>query len=134
MIIAIGCDIVNHERVEKFNWCSDLDVQRRILSTDEFQLYQEEKDLKFIAGRFAAKEAVVKCLGTGMQDGIALTNIQILQTIEGAPQIVITGAETKLIKQRGIESWHISISHTDGFSIAFVIAEGTKLKTPSGSM
>ena len=124
MIIGIGCDIVNHERVEKLNWSSDADVQQRILSDEEYRLYQVAKDIKFIAGRFAAKEAVVKCLGTGMEDGISLPNIQILQTIEGAPQIVITGSETELIKQKGIKSWHVSISHTVGFSIAVVIAEG----------
>lgn len=124
MIIGIGCDTVNHERVEKLNWSSDSDVQHRILSDEEYQLYQIAKDIKFIAGRFAAKEAVVKCLGTGMEDGISLTNIQILQTIEGAPQIVITGPETEMIKRKGIKSWHVSISHTAGFSMAVVIAEG----------
>ena len=124
MIIGIGCDIVNHERLEKLNWSSDTDVQQRILSDEEYSLYQVEKDIKFIAGRFAAKEAVVKCLGTGMEDGISLANIQILQRIEGAPQIVIAGPEIELIKQRGIKSWHVSISHTVGFSIAVVIAEG----------
>ena len=125
MIIGIGCDIVNHERVEKLNWSSDSDVQHRILSDEEYQLYQKTQDIKFIAGRFAAKEAVVKCLGTGMEDGISLTNIQILQTIEGTPQIVITGPETEMIKRKGIKSWHVSISHTNGFSIAVVIAEGS---------
>lgn len=124
MIIGIGCDIVNHERVEKMNWPSDPEVQHRILSEKEHELFQETKDIKFLAGRFAAKEAVVKCLGTGMEDGISIVNIQILQTVEGAPQIVIIGPETELIKQRGIQSWHVSISHTDGFSAAFVIAEG----------
>ena len=123
MIIGIGCDIVNHERVKKLNWSSDSDVQHHILSDEEYQLYQKAKDIKFIAGRFAAKEAVVKCLGTGMEDGISLTNIQILQTIEGAPKIVVTGPEIELIKQKGIESWHVSISHSVGFSVAFVIAE-----------
>ena len=125
MIIGIGCDIVNHERVEKLNWSSDSDVQHRILSDEEYQLYQKTQDIKFIAGRFAAKEAVVKCLGTGMEDGISLTNIQILQTIEGTPQIVITGPETEMIKRKGIKSWHVSISHTNGFSMAVVIAEGS---------
>lgn len=125
MIIGIGCDIVNHERVEKLNWSSDSEVQHRILSNEEYQLYQKAKDIKFIAGRFAAKEAVVKCLGTGMEDGISLTNIQILQTIEGAPQLVITGPEKELIKKKGIKTWHVSISHTVGFSMAVVIAESS---------
>ena len=123
MIIGIGCDIVNHERVEKLNWSYDSDVQHRILSDEEYQLYQKTQDIKFIAGRFAAKEAVVKCLGTGMEDGISLTNIQILQTIEGAPKIVIIGPEKELIKQKGIKFWHVSISHSVGSSMAFVIAE-----------
>lgn len=127
MIVGIGCDIVNHERVEKLNWSSDLNVQRHMLSDDEFLLYQKTNNIKFIAGRFAAKEAVLKCLGTGMVDGISLTNIQILQTVEGQPQIVISGPEADLVKQKGIGSWHVSISHTVGFSMAVVVAESTLL-------
>lgn len=124
MIIGIGCDIVNHERLEKLNWSTDLDFQRRILSDEEYLLFQEVKDVKFIAGRFAAKEAVVKCLGTGMEDGISFTHIKILQNLEGAPKIMIIGPEIELVKDKGIESWHVSISHTDDYSIAVVIAEG----------
>lgn len=124
MIIGIGCDIVNHERIEKLNWPSDLDVQHRILSDEEYQLYLDTKNVEFLAGRFAAKEAVVKCLGTGMDDGISLTNIQILKTIAGAPQVVIIGPEMEIVKLKGIKSWHVSITHTVGFSMAFVIAEG----------
>lgn len=125
MIIGIGCDIVNHERIKTLDWCNDPEVQRRILSPEEYQLYQKDQDVRFIAGRFAAKEAVVKCLGTGMEDGISLANIQILQTVEGAPYIVIIGPETEVIKRKGIKTWYVSISHSVGCSMAVVVAEGS---------
>jgi len=125
MIIGIGCDIVNHDRVEKLNWSSDLNVQRHILSDAEYALYQKTKKIKFIAGRFAAKEAVLKCLGTGMEDGISLSNIQILQTPNGQPQIIVIGPEVEIFKSKGIVTWHVSISHTVGQSMAVVIAEGS---------
>lgn len=96
---------------------------QKIFSAKELELFQTHKTDRFISGRFAAKEAVIKCLGTGMKDGIALTDIQILQTDAGKPVIQIEGEVKRIAQQLGIVSWHISISHTTYSSTAFVIAE-----------
>lgn len=124
MIIGVGCDIVEHNITEVLNWEFDSNILKRIFSQEELVLYENQKNKNFIVGRFAAKEAVLKCLGTGMQDGISLTDIRILQLENGKPIINVQGEVKKISNYLGIESWHISISHSTNYSFAFVIAEG----------
>lgn len=124
MIIAIGCDLVEHEISQNMNWENNKLVQNRIFSFRELELYNLKRNLKFLSGRFAAKEAILKCLSTGMEDGISLTNIEILQYANGKPYIHLSGKLTQLSDDLGIKKWHISITHSPTFSQAFVIAEG----------
>lgn len=123
MIIGIGCDVVDHNITQSLGWTSNLHALQRIFSAGELELFEIDKTDRFISGRFAGKEAVLKCLGTGMHDGIYLTDIQILQSREGKPIIHIAGEVERIAHQFGIVSWHISISHTTNSSIAFVVAE-----------
>ncbi|HSZ85832.1 MAG TPA: holo-ACP synthase [Puia sp.] len=126
MIIGIGCDVVNHRTTKLLKWETDIDLLKRFFSPKELNLYSTQKKLKFLAGRFAAKEAVLKCLGTGMQDGISLTQIQILETNYSQPEIKLIGKPKKISDNLGIVVWHVSISHSIHYSMAFVIAEGIK--------
>jgi holo-[acyl-carrier protein] synthase len=123
MIIGIGCDIVEHETSKILNWGSDVSILNRIFSQKEIEIYSSQKELKFLSGRFAAKEAVLKCLGTGMQDGIALSDIQILQSPQGKPVLELFGEVKKISDKIGIRFWHISISHSTYYSLAFATAE-----------
>lgn len=123
MIVGIGCDVVNHDITQSLGWASNLSKMQRIFSAKELELFEAHKTDKFISGRFAGKEAVLKCLSTGMKDGISLTDIQVLQTEAGKPVIQIEGQVKRIAQQLGIVSWHISISHTPNSSTAFVIAE-----------
>lgn len=123
MMIGIGCDIVEHETSKSMNWDSDPLILPRIFSPSEISIYYSDKDLKFLSGRFAAKEAVLKCLGTGMQDGIALTDIEILKSVEGKPVLELFKEVKRISDEKGINRWHLSISHSKNYSIAFVIAE-----------
>lgn len=123
MIIGIGCDIVEHALTEKLNWLTDIQVQKRIFSHQELELYSKNKTVKFLAGRFAAKEAILKSLGTGMEDGLLLTSIQILQAKDGKPTVALDGEVKKISDLMLINSWHVSISHTTNYSYASVVAE-----------
>lgn len=124
MIVGIGCDMVDHLVTKKLEWSSNAHVQKRIFSIKELELSHGQKTDRFFSGRFAAKEAVLKCLGTGMRDGIVLTDIQILQTNAGQPYIQVEGEVKNIAEQMGVVGWHVTISHTSGTSVAFVIAEG----------
>lgn len=126
MIVGIGCDFVSHSVTKKLKWESDAAVQAAIFSTAEIAVYKAKKNIRFLAGRYAGKEAVLKCLGCGMEDGLALTNIEILDNDSRKPQIKLSGQLLFLAEQIGITTWFISISHAPAHSLAFVVAEGAK--------
>lgn len=126
MIIGIGCDIVEHSITQELKWDSDPEMLHRFFSRSELELYSKNKTVKFISGRFAVKEAVLKCIGTGMRDGISLTEINVLQEKTGAPKIILVGEVNKIAEEKGINLWHVTITHSPSYSCAFVIAEGDK--------
>lgn len=126
MIIGIGSDIVEHDVTEKLQWSSDLTLLKRIFSSQELELYRAEPSIKFLSARFAVKEAVLKCLGVGMEEGLALTEIQTLNDKNGKPQVELTGEVKRLADEKNIQTWHVSITHTQTSSLAFIIAEGSK--------
>lgn len=123
MIIGIGCDIVEHEMTKKLNWETDQTALERIFSPKELNIFSEKKGIRFLAGRFAVKEAVLKCLGTGMYDGLSLLDIQTHEGELGKPELEITGEIKELSDRLGINLWYISISHSQMFSFAVAIAE-----------
>ncbi len=123
MIVGIGCDVVEHKTTLNLKWDTKTSSQNRIFSQAELNICTLHEKVTFLSGRFAAKEAVLKCIGTGMQDGIALTDIEILQDQSGKPIIKLQGLAKVLADTMGISSWHISITHSSEYSIAFVVAE-----------
>jgi holo-[acyl-carrier protein] synthase len=77
-----------------------------------------------LAGRFAAKEAVVKALNTGWGDGIAWTDVEIGILESGAPTVTLRGAVAAVAKERGVSAWIVSTSHTDSVAMASALALG----------
>lgn len=77
-----------------------------------------------LAGRFAAKEAVLKMLGTGLAAGIAWTDVEVRADASGAPHVTLHGAALTRAESRGISATLISISHTEQHAIASAIGIG----------
>jgi holo-[acyl-carrier protein] synthase len=77
-----------------------------------------------LAGRFAAKEAVLKALGTGFGAGIAFTDVVIHRAPGAAPEVQLAGGALKTAAALGITAWRLSISHAGGLAMASVIALG----------
>lgn len=90
------------------------------------QAYNAESRRRFehLAARFAAKEATLKALGTGLTGGIAWTDIEVVSSATGAPGLVLRGAAAAAAGARGASSWLISLSHTETHAMASVIALG----------
>jgi len=78
--------------------------------------------LERLAGRFAAKEAVLKALGSGWGDGVEWSDINIQRLETGAPSVVLSGAAARLADERGVSQWLISLTHTQATAIAIAIA------------
>ena len=77
-----------------------------------------------LAGRFAAKEAVLKALGTGWRSGIAWTDVEVHLLPSGQPELELHRVASGAARQRGITEWQLSISHTEVYAVASVIASG----------
>ncbi|TMU54818.1 holo-ACP synthase [Flagellimonas algicola] len=123
MIIGVGCDITDFSIAEKLGWNSNQKILNRIFSKREIESYHKLGKLTYLTGRFAVKESVLKCLGTGMYDGISLNEIEIIQQKSGKPQIILKGEVKKLSLDLGINKWFVSITHSSNCSMAYVIAE-----------
>lgn len=78
-----------------------------------------------LAGRFAAKEAVLKALGTGFGAGVAFTDVVIRRKLGAAPEVQLTGGAAKAAEVLGVTDWRLSISHAGGLAMASVLALGT---------
>ena len=75
-----------------------------------------------LAGWFSAKEAVLKALGVGLAQGIALTDVEVGTNSLGAPTVTLTDRPMEIAKEAGIEKWLVSISHTESYATATAIA------------
>lgn len=80
--------------------------------------------LEYLAGRFAAKEGVLKALGTGLSGGVKWTDIEVARSASGAPELRLSGSARARAEELGIRGWLVSISHAAGVAIASVIATG----------
>jgi holo-[acyl-carrier protein] synthase len=76
------------------------------------------------AGRFAAKESILKVLGTGWRGQIAWTDMEIINDPNGKPCLQLSGESARIAAQLGITRWHLSITHTEGQAMASAIGEG----------
>jgi holo-[acyl-carrier protein] synthase len=122
-ILGHGIDIVETSRIQKLL----TDHGQRFLDrcfTPLEQAYCAKNPKRYIehlSGRFAAKEAILKVLGTGWRGGIAWTDIEILPEPSGQPRLTLTGESLRIATALGISRWHLSISHIETHATASAI-------------
>lgn len=122
-IYGIGTDIVKCERIATM-WNEHGDnFARRILTNYELQAFAAQKNnqIAFLAKRFAAKEAIVKALGTGFRDSVFLTQVGIETDLVGKPTVVFYGETKEYVDSLGLFDVHISLSDELDYVVAFVI-------------
>ena len=130
MIVGIGCDMVDHGITKSLGWPLLPKKIHRIFTPPELSLLTDSNRIKFLSGRFAAKEAFLKALKTGWRGKITWQDIEIVSDKKGAPSLKIHGEAKNILKKLGADCMHLSISHTGDHAIAEVILE----KADSGSV
>ena len=80
-----------------------------------------KRHVEHLAARFAAKEAVLKALGTGLADGINWTDVEVLRHPSGRPEIVLHGRAAEVAARLSIRTWLVSLSHIEKVATASVI-------------
>jgi len=125
MIVGHGIDIVETARLRRSIEEHGDHFLDRVFTAGERAYCEKGKKRRFehYAGRFAAKEAVLKVLGTGWRGGIAWTDIEIIRSSAGAPSILLSGECERIAQTLGITRWHVSISNIETHATASAIGE-----------
>lgn len=124
MIFGIGTDIVEVARIEASLQQFGDDFARRILVDSEWPSYQASAiKPRFLAKRFAAKEAFSKALGTGLRAPATFQNIAVSHDALGKPILQLAPALLKLLQSKNIRHTHLSISDEKNLAAAFVVLE-----------
>ena len=125
-VICHGIDLVDCERIAELIARHGERFLKRVFTEAE-QAYSARyhKQAERLAGRFAVKEAVMKLLGTGWQNGIAWTDIEVVNDPLGRPEVKLAGRVAELAKEMGVEQISVSITHTKELAIASAIALGS---------
>lgn len=124
MIYGIGTDLVDTGRIAHSLEKYGEKFARRILTVGEWEQYQKSsKPVLFLAGRFAAKEALSKAIGTGLRHPVNLNNITISHDALGKPFFEFHPELEQLISEKGIVNHYLSISDEMNIACAFVVLE-----------
>ena len=128
MIIATGIDLVETARLEKVLARRGNRFRDRVFTAGEIE-YCEQRGSRMAsyAARFAAKEAVMKALGTGWGSGVAWREIEVICGAGGAPRLELTGIALARFQSLGATSAHLSLTHSGGLAIAQVIFESRSI-------
>jgi len=126
-IIGIGTDITECLRIAKMiERHGDLFINR-VYTPAEIRYCQTRKQTtEHFTGRWAAKEAVLKALGTGWRRGISWRDVEVLNEPSGRPLVRVHGGVRDVVEQLGVTSLQVSISHCHTHATALAIATGTQ--------
>ncbi len=126
-IVGTGVDMVEVERVERAltRPTTGSRFRQRVFTEKEVAYCESRGRSRYesYAARFAAKEAMMKALGTGWNRNVGWAAIEVVRSRGQAPTIVLNGKAAELARQRNFVRFHLSISHTATLAIAHVIAE-----------
>ena len=118
-IAGIGIDLVDIARFER----AGPRLKERLFTPSEARYCAAQRNPPIhFAARFAAKEAVLKALGTGWSGGIAWTDVEILRERHGGAEVKLSGKAAARAKKLKIATWHVSMTHTSSHAAAVAIA------------
>lgn len=122
MIYGIGTDLVKVARIAAAYERFGEHFSRRILMPREWEDYQRTRNpIRFLAMRFAAKEAIVKAMGTGFRQGIWVRDVGMYQEPSGRPRVLMSAKARALCDARGAGEAHVSLTDEDGLVAAFAV-------------
>jgi holo-[acyl-carrier protein] synthase len=124
MIFGTGIDIIEVDRIKNSIQKYSDRFKKKIFTQKEIDYCHSQADpAKHFAARFTVKEAVLKCFGTGMTDGILWKDIEVDKLNSGQPVLNLYGNGKELFNQLNLKHIHISITHDKTYAVAHAIAE-----------
>ncbi|HET8712202.1 MAG TPA: holo-ACP synthase [Gemmatimonadales bacterium] len=125
MILGLGLDVVETAELGRTLAKQGERFEQRVFTAAEIAASAGRVDREqALAARFAAKEACLKALGTGVSEGLSLQQVEVSSADGGSPSINLSGAAADRARARGVRAIHVSLSHQPGLAAAVVILEG----------
>jgi holo-[acyl-carrier protein] synthase len=126
-IVGIGTDIVECLRIARMIEQHSELFLTRVYTEHEIRYCQARKRaIEHFAGLWAAKEAVLKCLGTGWRRGLNWTDVEVRSEAGGVPRVTLRGAIKEVADKLGVGTIHLSISHCRAYATAYATAVRTR--------
>ncbi|MEE9510816.1 MAG: holo-ACP synthase [Gammaproteobacteria bacterium] len=124
MIFGIGTDVLELRRVEAIYQRFGSRFAQRVLMPDELRLFSMTKrPVRFLAMRFAAKEAIVKALGTGFANGVWVRDTGMIADSLGKPEIIFSDRGKVVCQRLGVGKGYLSLSDEAGLIVAIAVLE-----------
>ncbi len=122
MIFGIGVDVLETRRIartlEKFG---SRFLDRLLMPEEQAQLASARRRERFVAMRFAAKEAIVKAMGTGFSHGIWIRDVGVVQNAWGKPEVVFSARGDEMRRRLGIGEGHVTLTDESGLVVAVAV-------------
>jgi holo-[acyl-carrier protein] synthase len=125
VILGIGTDLVEVDRIRRAHQRhGDRFLQRLFTPAEIADCHPRAGAYQSFAARFAAKEAFLKALGTGLRDGIRWHDMEVVRDGRGRPELHLHGCARELARDQGVSKTFVSLSHTSEHGLATVALEG----------
>lgn len=123
MIYGIGVDIVAIERFQRFLDSGSAVIERLFTAAEQSACRSRKDAASCLAARFAAKEAFLKALGTGLRDGISWQEMEVSNDKAGKPELTLSGKAAEHFQHKQLAGIQLSLSHDGGNAVAMVVLE-----------
>ena len=122
MIFGIGIDVLEAARIDAtFARFGARLIERLLMPQEQAQFERTQRPGRFLAMRFAAKEAIVKAMGTGFAHGVWIRDVGIVQNAWGRPEVVYSARGDALRRQLGIGEGHVTLTDEAGLVVAVAV-------------
>lgn len=122
MIFGIGVDVLEVKRIgETLERFGERFIDRLLMPQEQAQLARTQRRVRFIAMRFAAKEAIVKAMGTGFAHGVWIRDVGVVQNAWGKPEVVFSQRGERVRKGLGVGEGHVTLTDEAGLVVAVAV-------------
>ena len=122
MIFGIGVDVLEVKRIgETLERFGEHFIERLLMPEEQAQLAKSRRPERFIAMRFAAKEAIVKAMGTGFSHGVWIRDVGVVQNAWGKPEVVFSERGDRVRKGLGVGEGHVTLTDEAGLVVAVAV-------------